>query len=40
MIIIETKTGPHMFICAEFHDTEKGVNGNCEHFKEEELCNI
>ena len=39
MIIIETKTVPHMFICAEFHDTEKGMNGNCEHFKEEEQCN-
>ena len=34
-IFFDYDNGPYMFICEGSHDTEKGMNGNCEHFKEE-----
>ena len=36
-VIFDFTHGPYMFICTESHDTEKGMNGNCEHFKEDQL---
>ena len=36
-VIFDYTNGPYMFICVKSHDTDKGMNGNCEHFKEDEL---